>query len=107
MFIYSMREGTRGAAREDQVPEKVKHIRFEKLKELYDSRVDENNSKYLGTIQKILIEGTSKNNDKMLEGRTDTNKVVVFEPKDDTKIGDVVPMKITEIHKWYLKGEII
>ncbi len=107
MFIYSMREGTRGAAREDQVPEEVKHIRFEKLKELYDSRVDENNSKYLGTIQKILIEGTSKNNDKMLEGRTDTNKVVVFEPKDDTKIGDVVPMKITEIHKWYLKGEII
>ena len=107
MFIYSKREGTVAAVREDQVPEKQKHVRFDKLKELYESRVDENNDKYLNTHQKLLIEGTSKNNAEMLEGRTDTNKVVIFKPVEGNKIGDVVSVKITETHKWYLKGEII
>ena len=107
MFIYSVREGTVAARREDQVPEDVKHIRFDKLKELYESRVDENNEKYLNTIQKLLIEGKSKNNANMLEGRTSTNKVVIFEPNSEKKPGDIVFVKITETHKWYLKGEII
>ena len=107
MFIYSVREGTVAAEREDQVPEEIKHIRFNKLKELYESRVDENNEKYLNTVQKLLIEGKSKNNDNMLEGRTSTNKVVIFEPHQEKKPGDIVSVKITEAHKWYLKGEII
>ena len=106
MFIYSVREGT-VAAKMEQVPEDKKHERFEKLKELYDSRVDENNEKYLNTVQKLLIEGKSKNNEKMFEGRTDTNKVVIFKPNDENKIGDIVSVKIIETHKWYLKGEII
>ena len=107
MFIYSIREGTVAAKREDQVPEKQKHVRFDKLKELYESRVDENNDKYLNRVQKLLIEGTSKNNSEMFEGRTDTNKVVIFKPNEDNKIGDIVSVRITEAHKWYLKGEII
>lgn len=106
MFIYSVREGT-VAEKMKQVPEEIKHIRFEKLKKLYDSRVDENNEKYLNTAQKLLIEGKSKNNEKMFEGRTDTNKVVIFEPNKENKIGDIVTVNITETHKWYLKGEII
>ena len=107
MFIYSVREGTPGAKREDQVPEEIKHIRFDKLKELYESRVDENNEKYIGTTQVLLIEGKSKNNDTTFEGRTNTNKVVIFEQNESNKIGDLVKVKITEAHKWYLKGEII
>ena len=107
MFIYSIREGTIAASREDQVPEEVKHVRFDKLKELYESRVDENNEKYLNAIQKLLIEGKSKNNENMLEGRTSTNKVVIFEPHSEKKPGDIVSVKILEAHKWYLKGEII
>jgi len=106
MFIYSVREGT-VAEKMKQVPEEKKHERFERLKELYDSRVDENNEKYLNTVQKLLIEGKSKNNEKMFEGRTDTNKVVIFKPNDENKIGDIVSVKIIETHKWYLKGEII
>ncbi len=107
MFIYSKREGTVGASREDQIPEEIKHIRFDKLKEVYESRVDGNNEKYLNTIQKLLIEGKSKNNEEMLEGRTNTNKVVIFNPNEENKIGDIVSVKITEAHKWYLKGEIV
>ena len=107
MFIYSRRDGTIAAEREDQVPEDKKHIRFNKLKELYESRVDENNEKYINTVQNILIEGKSKNNDDTYEGRTLTNKVVIFMPDEKSKIGDVVNVKITEARKWYLKGEII
>ena len=107
MFIYSPREGTIASKREDQIPEEIKHKRFNRLKDLYDSKVDENNEKYIGKKYKILIEGMSKNDEKMFTGRTDTNKVVVFEPKDIYKIGDLVEIKITENHKWYFKGEII
>ena len=107
MFIYSPREGTVGASRKDQIPENVKHARFDKLKGLYDSKVDENNEKYIGTIQELLIEGVSKNNNSTLEGRTNTNKVVIFEPNTNNQIGDIVKVKIIEAHKWYLKGEIV
>ncbi len=107
MFIYSKREGTVAADRDDQIPEEIKHKRFDKLKELYESRVDGNNEKYLNTIQQLLIEGKSKNNENMLEGRTTTNKVVIFNQNEDNKIGDIVSVKITETHKWYLKGEIV
>lgn len=106
MFIYSTRDGTVAATREDQVPEEIKHQRFDRLKELYESKVEENNEKYIGTFHSILIEGKSKNDANMLTGRTDTNKVVVFEPKADCQIGDIVKVKITENHKWYFKGEI-
>ena len=58
------------------------------------------------TIQKVLVEGTSKNNDDMLTGRTDSNKVVIFEG-DKSLIGNMVELKIVSEHMWYLKGEII
>ena len=77
------------------------------MKELYELKVNDNNQKYLHTKQKILIEGFSKNNSQMLTGRTDTNKVVVFEPKDNEKIGDMVMVEIEEEHKWYLKAKIV
>lgn len=105
MFIYSRREGTAADKMENQISEETKHERFDKLKELYDSRVSENNEKYIGTVQKILVDGYSKNDKTILTGRTDTNKVVNFKGKEEL-IGKMIDIKITEEHKWYLKGEI-
>ena len=105
MFIYSIRKGTVAAERKDQIPEEIKHQRFERLKQLYDSKVDENNNKYIGTYQKVLVEGESKNNLEVYQGRTNTNKVVIFDKNEKVQIGDVINIKITEAHKWYLKGE--
>ena len=105
MFIYSRRVGTVADKMENQIPEEIKHQRFEKLKELYDSRVSENNEKYIGKVEKILVDGTSKNNDEMLTGRSDTNKVVVFEGTKEL-IGQILDVEIIEEHKWYLKGKI-
>lgn len=66
MFIYSRRVGTRADKMENQIPEEIKHKRFDRLKTLFEENIEKNNQKYVGTIQKILVEGYSKNNEKML-----------------------------------------
>ena len=106
MFIYSRRVGTPGDKMENQVPEEQKHIRFNKLKALVESQIEENNQKYVGTVQKVLVEGESKNNKNMLTGRIDSNKVVIFEG-DKNQIGKIIDLKIVSEHMWYLKGNII
>ena len=106
MFIYSRRVGTPGDRMENQIPEEIKHKRFDRLKELVESQIKENNDKYIGTKQKVLVEGTSKNNEDMLTGRTDSNKVVIFEG-DKSLIGNMVELEIVSEHMWYLKGKLI
>ena len=106
MFIYSRRVGTPGDRMENQIPEEIKHKRFDKLKELVESQIEENNQKYVGTIQKVLVEGKSKNNQELLTGRTDSNKVVIFEG-DKSLIGQMINLKIVSEHMWYLKGEVV
>ena len=103
MFIYSRRVGTPGDRMENQVPEEIKHKRFDRLKALAESQIAENNQKYIGTIQKVLVEGESKNNSEMLTGRTDSNKVVIFEG-DRNLINQFINLKIVSEHMWYLKG---
>ena len=105
MFIYSKRVGTPAEKMEDQVPEEIKHKRFDRLKQLVENQMQENNKKYIGTIQNILIEGKSKNNENMLTGRTNTNKVVIIDA-DESLIGKMINVKIVSEHMWYLKGEI-
>ena len=106
MFIYSRRVGTVADTMENQIPEETKHKRFDKLKALVESQIEENNQKYIGTIQKVLIDGTSKTNENTLSGRTDSNKVVVIEA-DKSYIGKLVEVKITEDRLWYLKGKLV
>ncbi len=98
--------GTPADTMEGQIPEEIKHKRFDRLKELVESQIEENNDKYIGTIQKILIDGTSKTNENTITGRTDSNKVVVIEA-DKKYINEIVDVKIIENCKWYLKGEIV
>lgn len=104
MFIYSRRKGTPADKMDTQVPEEIKHKRFDRLKALYEDILAENNKEYIGTVQRILVEGYSKTNEEFLTGRTDTNKVVIF--KGDSKlIGKIIDIEIVSEHMWYLKGE--
>ena len=105
MFIYSRRVGTVADKMENQIPEEIKHERFERLKKLYDENVSKNNEKFIGKVEKILVDGESKNNENMFTGRNDANKVIIFEGSKDL-IGKMINVKITEEHKWYLKGEV-
>ena len=104
MFIYSRRVGTPADKMENQIPDEIKHKRFDRLKALYEEILKENNREYIGKVEQILIEGYSKTNKELLTGRTDTNKVVVLEG-DGSLIGKVIPVKIVSEHMWYLKGE--
>ena len=106
MFIYSRRVGTPGDKMTNQIPEEIKHKRFDRLKALVESQISENNQKYVGTTQKVLVEGKSKNNENMLTGRTDSNKVVIFEGENNL-VGTIQNLKIASEHMWYLKGEML
>ena len=58
-----------------------------------------------GELKEHLAKQIGQNNEKMLTGRTDTNKVIIFEGEKDL-IGRTIEIKIVSEHKWYLKGEI-
>ncbi len=105
MFIYSRRVGTPGDKMPNQIPEEIKHKRFDRLKELVESQVAEKSKELVGTVQKVLVEGPSKGNDKMLTGRTESNKVVVFEGTSDL-INNIIDVEIIEDHLWYFLGKI-
>lgn len=67
LCLYIQEEfGTPADKMEDQVDEKVKHERFDRLKKLAESQIEQNNAKYIGTEQEIIVEGKSKNNEDML-----------------------------------------
>ena len=106
MFIYSRRVGTPGDKMENQIPEEIKHTRFNRLKSLVEEQIAEDNKKYVGSYQKVLVEGKSKTNPNVLTGRTDSNKVVNIEACENV-IGNIVNVKIVSEHMWYLKGEIV
>ncbi len=106
MFIYSRRVGTPGDKMSNQIPEDIKHKRFDRLKELVENQIAEDNEEYIGSIQSILVEGPSKGNEQMLTGRTETNRPVVFEGKENL-INTMVKVKITEDHMWYFKGDVV
>lgn len=106
MFLYSRRVGTPGDKMEDQIPEEIKHERFNRLKKLVEEQMKESNQKYVGTIQTVLVDGPSKNNKTLLSGRTDSNKVVIFEGPQNC-IHQLVKIKIISEHMWYLRGELI
>lgn len=105
MFIYSVRKGTKAETMPNHIPEEVKSERFSRLKALADGITEEENIKYIGTVQDVLVEGESKTNKEMLSGRTRTNKVVIFEG-DKSLIGKEVKIEILSQHIWFLKGKI-
>ena len=51
----------------------------------------------------ILLTSLFKNNSELLTGRTDSNKVVIFEGEPELK-DQIIDLKIVSEHMWYLKG---
>ena len=105
MFIYSKRAGTVAAKMPDDTPNEEKVKRLERLKKLYEDMLPLNNQKMIGKVYKVLVEGKSKNNENFYTGRTSQNKVVIFEGTEEM-IGEIVDIRITSEHLWYLKGKI-
>ena len=105
-FIYSVRKGTPAEKFEDQIPEEVKHERFNRLVEEVNRCSELKNAAYNGKETTVLVESISKTDKDHLTGRTPENKIVNFEGPASL-IGEIVPVKITEYNTFSLMGEII
>ena len=104
-FLYSKRKGTPAAEMEDQIDDAAKADRFDRLLKASYEILEKNNEAMVGTIEEVLVENVSKNNEENITGRTRTNKIVNFKG-DKSLIGKLVNVKIISQHMWYLSGEI-
>jgi tRNA-2-methylthio-N6-dimethylallyladenosine synthase len=102
-FLYSKRNGTPAAKMQEQIPEEIKKMRFNKLLKLQNKISKEINTELVGKIVKVLTEGMSKNDKKVYSGRTDNNKIVNFKAENVIP-GDLVEVKITQAQTWSLEG---
>lgn len=104
MFKYSERPGTYASKHlPDDVPEEVKIRRLNELIELQNQLSAESNAKDVGKTFEVLVEGVSKRSKEQLFGRTEQNKVVVFD-RGMHRIGDFVKVRITDSSSATLKG---
>ena len=105
-FIYSKRSGTPAAEMENQVPPEVTGVRFPRLIETQNEISLERNLVWENKTLRVLVDGRSKNNPDKFSGRTDGNKIVLFDA-DDSQIGKFVNVKITKAQTFALIGEIV
>jgi tRNA-2-methylthio-N6-dimethylallyladenosine synthase len=102
-FIYSVRKGTPAEHFGDQIPEVLKHQRFNRLVEIINHYAAIKNQAYVGRVVSVLVDGPSKTDGTMLTGRTEEFKVVDF-PDGGQKIGDIVNVEITQGKTFSLRG---
>ncbi|SHI70563.1 tRNA-i(6)A37 thiotransferase enzyme MiaB [Dethiosulfatibacter aminovorans DSM 17477] len=102
-FLYSIRPGTPAGRREDQIDEKIKHERFDRLLDVLYPIFEEINISYIGKTVELLVDNVSKNDESYLTGRTDTNKIVHFKG-DRNLLGKLVNVKIEKAKTWYMEG---
>lgn len=106
MFKYSERPGTFASKNlPDNISEEVKIERLNEIIALQTELSAESNRKDIGKTFEVLVEGFSKRSKEQLFGRTQQNKVVVFD-RGDCKIGDLVNVKVTSVTAATLLGEL-
>ena len=104
MFKYSERPGTYASKNlPDDIPEDVKIRRLNEMIELQNHLSAESNARDIGKTFEVLVEGISKRSKEQLFGRTQQNKVVVFD-RGNHRTGDFVMVKVTESSSATLKG---
>ncbi len=107
MFAYSERGRTLAQRKyEDDVPEEVKKRRLSEIIEQQMNIQEKLNKQEIGRRHLVLAEGTSKRSDEQLCGRTDTNKMVVFD-RHDLQKGDYVEVQITDCTSATLMADVI
>jgi len=105
-FIYSPRPGTPAASLDDDTPMEVKKQRLKILQERINQQAFEISKGMVGTTQRVLVEKTSKKDDKQLAGRTENMRWVNFDA-DSSYIGQFVDVVITEALPNSLRGRLV
>ncbi|MBQ6919490.1 MAG: MiaB/RimO family radical SAM methylthiotransferase, partial [Synergistaceae bacterium] len=105
---YSEREGTPAAVMEGALPVSVRLQRLTRFNELQDSITREINEALKGEVFEILVDDDAPRGDGFLQGRTPSDKVVIFKgSKEKELLGQFVKVKITEAEAWCLHGELV
>jgi tRNA-2-methylthio-N6-dimethylallyladenosine synthase len=105
-FIYSARPGTPAADIVDDVTEETKKGRLHILQQRINQNSQQIARNMLGTVQRILVEGSSKKDLNELTGRTENNRVVNFKGTVDM-IGEFVDIEVTAVFSNSLRGDVI
>ena len=106
-FLYSIRTGTPAADMEEQIPDRIKHERFERLVDEINKITAEKNAIYKGKIEKVLVdEPSQRGGDGMCAGRTEGFKLVNFRCPVE-RIGSIAEVRITDTNTFSLVGELI
>ena len=105
-FIYSPRPGTPAVEMEDSTPAEVKSARLLRLQKRIDEQAQVISQAMVGSIQRVLVEGTSKKDVLELAGRTDNNRIVNF-AGNLRLINTFVDVRITSALSHSLRGEIV
>ena len=101
-FIYSPRAGTEAASMPDQVPDEVKHERLERLVDVVQRIAAERNAARVGSVEEVLVEGSSRTDATLLRGRTRGNVTVNF--AGSAEPGDLVDVEIESATSTTLRG---
>ncbi|WP_271810477.1 tRNA (N6-isopentenyl adenosine(37)-C2)-methylthiotransferase MiaB [Clostridium beijerinckii] len=104
-FIYSRRNHTPADKMENQIPDEIKHERFNRLVEIVNTGIAKGNKDAEGKTYEVLVEGYSKNDESKLTGRTRNGRLVNFEGGEDL-IGKLVNVKIVKANSFSLIGEV-
>lgn len=110
-FIYSKRAGTPAAEMVDNTPREIIQERFDRLVHHVEDSAFNFNQRALGSVVPMLIEGTSKKNNFMLQGKSPWNQTVHTPVLDGMNaadlIGKVLDVKVETAKTWYLAGPSI
>lgn len=105
-FIYSARPGTPAANLPDETPMAVKKERLARLQQQINTQAAAISARMVGTVQRVLVEGTSKKSQKQLSGKTENNRTVNFDG-NPRLIGQFVDILINEAFSNSLRGNVV
>ncbi|XTZ09919.1 MAG: MiaB/RimO family radical SAM methylthiotransferase, partial [cyanobacterium endosymbiont of Rhopalodia yunnanensis] len=103
---YSPRPGTSAALWENQLSEDVKSDRLQRLNHLVAQKAAERSQRYLGRIEKVLVEGQNPQDQTQVMGRTQGNRLTFFRGNINQLKGQIVEVRITETRAFSLTGNL-
>jgi len=103
-YQADLEEGEKGL--HDDTPHEVKLRRLQEVQAIINANIARISNQRLGTVQRILVEGSSKRDNGELMGRTECNRVVNF-AGHSRLVGQLVDVTITETRSYTLRGEVL
>ncbi len=104
-FVYSIRPGTPAALLEDPVSKETKMERLYILQNRLEELAAKYTQRFIGSTQRVLVEGTSRKDENELKSRSSCGRIVVFKGPLSL-VGQMVDVKITSVVAHTLKGEL-